>query len=407
MNINSNGKSPQMKARLHPFSRIGLPLAVFFGLFATTHTLAQKWTETGAGSNYWQCIASSADGSKLVAVTGGGSIAYGLIYTSTNSGATWKSNNVYSPASFESAASSADGKTLAAVGNGSWILVSTNWGNTWVSNGVAFEYLDSIACSGDGSRMIAGIHGSVDYYYSSNSGATWNLQSESGTFNYVASSADGHELALVGSYIFVSTNGGASWTHSDAPEAGWRSVASSADGAKWAAASTSGATAYVYISDDGGFTWTRNMGAPVSDTLCVASSADGRELGFMTPSQIYISTNSGSSWMSPIALFGPNWSSIACSADGSAWFATDYSGTVAGIYTLQITRPPNLNIGASATNVMLSWIVPSTNFVAQQSSDLVSWSALTNAPVLNLTNLQDRMLLSSSNRDDFYRLASP
>src|SRR5437588_13003260 len=50
--------------------------------------LAQTWTQTSAPSARWTCVASSADGSKLVAV---GDLPG--IYTSTNSGATWVQNS--------------------------------------------------------------------------------------------------------------------------------------------------------------------------------------------------------------------------------------------------------------------------------------------------------------------------
>jgi len=54
----------------------------------------------------------------------------------------------------------------------------------------------------------------------------------------------------------------------------------------------------------------------------------------------------------------------------------------------QATPSPQLNLAPSDINLALSWLVPSTNFVLQQSTDLISWSSVTNAPALNLTNLQ-------------------
>jgi len=43
-----------------------------------------SWTQTSAPLNYWQSVASSSDGTKLVAVVNGG-----FIYTSTDSGVNW------------------------------------------------------------------------------------------------------------------------------------------------------------------------------------------------------------------------------------------------------------------------------------------------------------------------------
>jgi hypothetical protein len=81
---------------------------------------AQTWTQTMASMAFWSSVASSADGTKLVAVfanySGSG------IFTSTDSGNTWTSNNV-SGGGWTSVASSADGSKLVAVANGGiWTL---------------------------------------------------------------------------------------------------------------------------------------------------------------------------------------------------------------------------------------------------------------------------------------------
>jgi hypothetical protein len=60
-------------------------------------------------------------------------------------------------------------------------------------------------------------------------------------------------------------------------------------------------------------------------------------------------------------------------------------------------------------HVTLSWIIPSTNFVLQQNSDLntTNWITITKTPKLNLTNLQNQVFLSSNGSNNFYRLATP
>jgi hypothetical protein len=65
-----------------------------------------------------------------------------------------------------------------------------------------------------------------------------------------------------------------------------------------------------------------------------------------------------------------------------------------------------MNITPTNGNYTLSWTVPSTNFVMQQSSNLISWSNVTNTPALNLTNLQNQVMLSPSNSSGFYRLST-
>ena len=57
---------------------------------------------------------------------------------------------------------------------------------------------------------------------------------------------------------------------------------------------------------------------------------------------------------------------------------------------------------------MVSWPVPSTNFVLQQNLNLSTgnWDVVTNEAVLNLTNLQYQVTLAPAN-SVFYRLATP
>jgi hypothetical protein len=75
-------------------------------------------------------------------------------------------------------------------------------------------------------------------------------------------------------------------------------------------------------------------------------------------------------------------------------------------WTLKNTPTPQLNVNVSTNNYLLSWLVPSTNFVVQQSPDLVSWSSITDAPSLNLTNLNNELTISPSNASGFFRLIS-
>lgn len=87
----------------------------FPGLIYTSTNSGFTWTTTSAPSNHWQAVASSIDGSKLVAVP-----LNGLIFTSTDFGTTWISNNVPSPR-WSSVACSADGGRLFAAENGGGI----------------------------------------------------------------------------------------------------------------------------------------------------------------------------------------------------------------------------------------------------------------------------------------------
>jgi hypothetical protein len=64
-----------------------------------------------SGITFWQGIASSADGSKLVAAAQNGS----LFYISTNSGASWTQGNNVPSGTFDGITSSADGNKLVII----------------------------------------------------------------------------------------------------------------------------------------------------------------------------------------------------------------------------------------------------------------------------------------------------
>jgi hypothetical protein len=132
------------------------------------------WIQTSAPTNLgWNAIASSSDGTKLVAV--GSPDGYlGYIYTSTNSGAawTWQTNAPNAGAVWASVASSADGTRIVAgdnvpdVGIRSLIYTSTDAGMTWVLNCVPNGFLrtrmPSVASSADGSKLVADGEGDMD-----------------------------------------------------------------------------------------------------------------------------------------------------------------------------------------------------------------------------------------------------
>lgn len=78
-------------------------------------------------------------------------------------------------------ASSSDGSKLVAVADGS-IFTSTNAGLTWISNSVPSDQWSCVASSADGTRLAVGIFlGGI--YLSTNSGSAW-MQSSAPTTNF-------------------------------------------------------------------------------------------------------------------------------------------------------------------------------------------------------------------------------
>ena len=412
----------------------GKLMVIGAGLLLSGVAQAQYWAQTSAPSQHWNSMASSADGSKLIATTTSSDY-----YTSTNSGFTWTSNREPQSGLLMGAwyaiASSADGNKLAAI-TGQTVFTSTNAGISWASNSIPGTNLISIASSADGSKLVVAVGktpsfsvaggGSGYIYLSTNSGATW---AQSGApkkyWSSVASSADGTKLAATAmdepnlGWIYTSTNSGASWTQTSAPtNSYWVAVASSADGSKLAAVNYPAyifadgnlvftALGLVYTSANSGATWVSNN-VPNTTWQAVASAADGTKLVAISQyGGIYTSTNSGASWTTNNVAGSPYWA-VASSADGNKqWMVVGQLFSADNIYTSQTTPSPQLNLTRSPTNFTLGWTVPSTNFVLQQSTDLTSWGNVTNLPVLNCTNLQNQVTLPPNGDCGFYRLNTP
>jgi hypothetical protein len=387
----------------------------------------QTWTTTSAPTNNWSAVASSADGSKLVAVSANQGTAYtGSIYTSTNSGVTWISNNV--PAlNWNCVASSVDGTRLIAGstwGSTNVLYSSTNSGQTWQQRiGAPDAEWSSLACSADGNKLAAAGESRTNYqsghiYISTNSGATW---AESGApddpyWNALTSSADGTRLVAgtlppsqvfsgnyaTGNSIYTSTNSGVTWDEHSVPYGAWVSAASSADGTKLAVASYAWFPDWhVLTSTDKGVNWSETAKVPKG---LLVSSANG-VLAILASGTIFTSIDSGTTWVTNSAPIS-SWASIACSADGTRFVAAARFG---GIYIAQFAPTPSLNIMPSKQMLLISWIVPSMNFHLQERRDLISgeWHDVIPMPILNLTNLRYELPVSPTNSGDFYRLANP
>jgi hypothetical protein len=394
-----------------------------------------------------KALAASADGVKLVGVMrrSGYSIAPlpAVVCVSSNNGATW---TIGATSYWSSVASSADGTRMLAVSYASTynlavgpilydglIFASTNSGATWIQTGAPSNGWSSVASSADGTKLAAVsetylVNGQI--YSSLDSGATWTkARAPDNNWVSVASSADGSKLvAAAAAYwtgtnfagenaIYTSLDSGATWTRTGAPSNYWSSVASSADGSRLGAATATDyhglATSGIYTSSDFGATW-RATTAPSNNWACVASSVDGTKLAAATAchgfgDQTYISTYSGTTWT---LMTGGSGSCLASSADGSliaagGWFAIGVLSYAAP--PSSIPPSPRLAIELSGGHPLLSWLVPSTSFVLQQSPDVAppNWMDATNQPTLNFTSLHLETTLTPSSGNTFYRLKQP
>jgi hypothetical protein len=373
---------------------------------------AQTWTKTSAPTNYWQSVASSADG-KILAAVAGYQISVGNysggVFISTNSGSNWFQANLPSTNFYSGIASSADGSRLATTFLNGGVCYSTDFGSNWTFNRTYFPLqfgglAHMITSSADGTKLAVSCS---MIYTSTNGGATWNSNNIAGPrYASIASSADGNKLAVASlsdSAIYLSTNAGVTWTTNNVPGGAFQDIASSADGSHLIAVGSLQIPGAIYTSSDSGMTWISNN-APKTWWGTVAASADGIILAAAS-SLASFSLSTNGVWATNVA---PGYIvSLASSADGGQLVAAVGASPQGGIYILQTTRSPLLSLTATSNDLILSWLVPSTNFALQQCSDLASWTDLSNTPSLNLTNLNFQVMLTPSNSSGFYRLATP
>ena len=400
-----------------------------------------NWKLSSAPGTNWTSVASSADGTHLVAAatdrgpigTNPATAVYpgGPIYTSTNSGVSWSRTSAVS--NWVCVTSSADGSQLAAASyqynsnapaaSHSSFFTSANGGGAWTQSSAPDRPWSVLVASADGQHLVAAAGGSI--YTSANAGGTWTSNSVPSGYPWtaMASSADGTQLmATAGyfnsyyytffSYIYRSANSGVTWTKTSATTSYemFSALAGSADGSHLVVA-TSGSlpnAGPLYTSSDSGATWT--MGSVLAAGVAqvwrfVASSADGSRLVVMdTFGRIYVSGDAGASWALVNAPALP-WTALALSADGSTLMAA-FDG---GIYVsqLQISSLPALRITHSGSNVVISWATNATGFGLQQNSAPGSpnWVGVT-APV-SIVNARNQVSVTPTNHANFYRLKSP
>ena len=383
------------------------------------YTAAQTWSGTSAPTDVnWSSVASSADGTKLVAA---GGYPTWLVYVSANSGASWTetTQNI----GFRCVAASADGTKVVGAQTYGFIFTSTD-------SGVTFAQANSPQCtwlfltsSTDGTRLAAVGQpeqpGPSQIYTSSDSGSNWLLTIAPGTnWNGLASSADGTRLvADIGGNgsFYTSTDAGTNWTQqTNEPAIWWGAVASSADGTKLAAVVVGGG---IYSSTNSGTNWILQTNAPVEDWIAIASSADGIDLvaavtsgfGSGAPGPIYTSADAGVTWTSN-NVPEEFWNAVASSADGSSFVACSSEGTnTTSGYTaidqiVTSTPHPWLTPVLNGTNVVITWPWPMDGYQLQQKTDLfaTNWTDVTNAPVV--TNFQNQVIVYPLADRGFYQL---
>lgn len=228
--------------------------------FYRSDDAGSNWSEVSGIYSIFDCCAS-ADGSIVYATD----LYLFKIYKSTDNGITF--SDIYTSGTFVSGlCCSDDGATVYAINGGArTVIKSTNGGTSWstVLTLTAPDGVRDINCSADGAKVV--IPGDLNkLYISTNGGSTWSSTPPSAGGTYVrwagVISRDGSVIYAGGtkemdnattSYIFKSTDDGATWSTSYAVSNYWRSFACTADGTKILALEDQG----FYTSDDSGASW--------------------------------------------------------------------------------------------------------------------------------------------------------
>jgi hypothetical protein len=296
---------------------------------------AETWRQSDASDLNWTDIASSSDGTRLVAAGYANDI-----YLSTDSGQTWGSSSADDAGTLDwtGVASSSDGTKLAAVASDNGVYISTNSGSLWVIKESGSVLWDGIASSASGNNLVASTYGS-DLLVSTNGGANWitaeNSSSQVLTANWtaVASSSSGTQTyaTYIGG-IYSSANSGVTWSATGASTANyWVAIASSADGVRLIAAATNNGSG-IYLSSNSGTSWSQVTSVPTSAPwTAVASSSDGSKLvAVVNGGGIYTSSNWGTTWQTNTMT--AHWESAALSSDGSTVVVGIDNTTTSGLY---------------------------------------------------------------------------
>jgi hypothetical protein len=402
--------------------RIFLFVAVWSGLLLTDRATAIEWQVSYTNGNQaFSSIVCSADGKTIVA----SEPRFSAFYISTNSGASWTSNSAPFSSWF-SVTCSADGSKVMANSTGGIIWMSSDSGRTWLSKPVPATNWFSIASSASGQIIVLSSRGGGWVYSSQDSATTWTSNVLSSTDEHsLACSADGRKMfaSATPGGIYVSTNSGLTWQQTAAPtNLWWSAIACSANGTKVIAGNAaylSQSTIQLYISTNSGLTWipTTIPNAP-QDCFQLVSSANGNQLVALlqppvSPSvmSMFASTDSGSTW-TPTGDLPPyaGWTSVAITADGYRINATAGLAPITfvggGIYISKSVPHPLLSIAPNGAESILSWTIPSTDFVLQQSSSLAptNWSNLAVQPAFAFTNLSYQVSFAPTGSPSFFRL---
>lgn len=305
------------------------------------------WTDTNQGTKLWWRIASSLDGTTLLAV-----VRNGNIWVSKNGGLTWSSKE--STRYWSACTCSADGSIMYVAVDGGLIYKSTNYGDTWIElpqqpggAGITGNW-GSLICSSNGQTIIAAEQSGLPYR-SINEGLSWTKATNSAPFNIgkIVGTSDLSTLYVLANgsptYIYKYTFNATNTTEMvDQYPKSYSDIACSSDGTKvFAIVSNQG----VYINTNSGTgSWTvKPAYQGTNETYYyLTCSSNGQILTMATSGGSWTSTNSGLDWTYNTSNI-PIGSRLTSSSDGTKLLAAKYNGSlytgILPLYTAPTVAP--------------------------------------------------------------------
>ncbi len=221
-----------------------------------------NWSASATGMNFRATVGALAtDGSSIYAhVTGayGGAVDTGLVYRSTDNGASWVSvkSNLQSKNGFNLGIG-AGGKVFFSHWAG--LSASTNGGGSWALSNSGLANANPLTMTVLGTTLFAGVPGGITR--TTDEGATWTYVN-----NGVSSDVGVTSMATRGSYVFAGTSDGSG----------------------------------ILRSGDNGATWSPANGSLSGYSLLINRLAAGGSSVYAGTFQgLYVSTDDGGSWSGP------------------------------------------------------------------------------------------------------------
>jgi photosystem II stability/assembly factor-like uncharacterized protein len=358
------------------------------GIIARSTDGGLNWTSMNSGSTTVFYDLAFPDASTIIA-TGGG----GVLLRSGDGGQQW--NSVAAPLGTDIiSVDFADANNGLAVQLPRYLLRSTDGGQSWSDTSFAVnEFTQVRFADNNAAWLLSNSPGSV--YKTTDAGQSWQfveVERPRRTTFFAAFSFSADEAVLVGNggAIYMSSDGGATWTQQGEAfsRAHFRSVTALSDSSGWVFGDKS-----AYVTRDYGKTWTGSdtislpgfrFGKALSESRLIAAGSQG---------QLMLSTDGGASWSTQVLSAAGQIEDIVFLDDNNGWLAGAH-GTLArttdgGSTWEELTAGVNHDFnGISAVSPSIAWVVGNGGKILHTTDAGQTWTEQANPAITNLNTVE-------------------